>query len=143
MKLFFIIFLILSSFAFKVDASSSKSAKNVLGKDLGKCSDSPATGFNRTGYCSTDENDGGTHVVCATVTKKFLDFTKSKGNDLSTPNQKYQFPGLVPGNKWCLCALRWNEANAAGVAPPVHFESTDIKVLEFIKMKTLKKSRQD
>jgi len=116
-----------------------ESAENVLGKKLIKCSDSPVTGFNRTGYCTTDALDNGTHVVCATVTKKFLDYTKSKGNDLSTPKPQYQFPGLVPGNKWCLCALRWNEANAAGVAPLVHLESTDKKVLEFVSLDSLKK----
>jgi uncharacterized protein (DUF2237 family) len=117
----------------------SMNKKNVLGSELHKCCDSPKTGYYRNGYCHTDPTDHGTHVVCAIVTKEFLEFTKSRGNDLSTPNPNNQFPGLVPGNRWCLCALRWLEAQSAGVAPKVELESTHQKALEFIDLETLKK----
>lgn len=112
---------------------------NVLGSALTKCSDSPTTGFFRNGYCHTNLSDQGTHVICATVTKKFLDFTKSKGNDLSTPRPEYNFPGLVPGNKWCLCALRWNEANEGKSAPQIDLKATHSKALVYINLSTLKK----
>ena len=112
--------------------------KNILGTELKLCCSSPVTGFYRNGYCHTGPTDRGTHIVCATVSKEFLDFTKSKGNDLSTPHPEYNFPGLVPGNKWCLCALRWMEAYRAGKAPKIDFEATDSKFLDYIDLKTLK-----
>ncbi len=100
------------------------------------------TGFYRNGFCHTGPTDHGTHIVCATVTKEFLDFTKSKGNDLSTPRPEYNFPGLIPGNQWCLCALRWMEAFRAGKAPKLDLEATESHMLEYIDLETLKKFAQ-
>ena len=92
----------------------------------------PMTGFFRDGYCHTNNMDQGTHVVCAVMTDEFLEFTKSCGNDLSTPRPEYQFPGLKAGDHWCLCVLRWKEAHEEGVAPPIKPEATHEKTLEFI-----------
>ena len=83
--------------------------KNILGTELQSCCNDPITGFLRDGYCRTNQMDLGTHVICAVVTDEFLEFTKSKGNDLSTPRPEYQFPGLTAGDGWCLCAIRWKE----------------------------------
>ncbi len=113
--------------------------KNVLGTDLKLCCSSPVTGFNRDGFCCTGPEDFGTHVVCAQVTKEFLDFTKSKGNDLSSARPEYNFQGLVPGDKWCLCASRWMEAYKAGKAPKIDLEATDEKMLEYIDIQKLKR----
>lgn len=113
--------------------------KNVLGTELKQCCTNPITGYYRNGYCHTGPTDHGTHIVCATVTKDFLEFTKSKGNDLITPLPAYQFPGLVPGNKWCLCALRWLEAFKAGKAPKIDLEATDEHMLNYIDKETLLK----
>ncbi|MCF6442649.1 DUF2237 domain-containing protein [Pseudoalteromonas luteoviolacea] len=113
-------------------------AKNVLGGDLEVCCIDPLTGFMRDGYCNTNDMDHGTHVVCAIVTAEFLAFTKARGNDLSTPAPQYQFPGLKPGDGWCLCALRWKEAYIAGFAPPVKLSATHEKVLEYIDLDVLK-----
>ena len=110
---------------------------NVFGQPLELCCDNPKTGFYRDGFCNTGSIDLGTHVVCAEMTKEFLDYTKSKGNDLSTPNPIYDFPGLKPGDCWCLCALRWKEAFEAGVAPNVKLESTNDKALEYLTMNQL------
>ena len=104
--------------------SNSSMPKNVLGSSLQMCCTDPMTGFYRNGNCQTGPDDYGTHVICARMTEEFLTFTKSRGNDLSTPNPRYRFPGLRPGDQWCLCALRWKEALNAGVAPPVLLEST-------------------
>lgn len=95
-----------------------KNSRNVLGEDLQVCSLDPITGFQRQGKCETDEDDLGTHVVCAEVTDAFLSFTRSRGNDLTTPAPNLGFPGLKPGDRWCLCVSRWKEAYEAGVAPP-------------------------
>jgi len=111
---------------------SEDRAKNILGTDLQLCCTDPMTGFFRDGYCNTSRMDHGTHVVCAIVTEEFLAFTKSKGNDLSTPHPEYQFPGLKPGDCWCLCALRWKEAYETGVAPPIKPEATHEKALEIV-----------
>lgn len=105
-------------------------ATNVLGGPLAICSADPLTGWARDGCCNTDGNDHGRHVVCAVVTKEFLAFSKSAGNDLSTPRPEYGFPGLVPGNRWCLCAARWEEARLAGFAPEVVLAATHAKALE-------------
>lgn len=113
-------------------------SKNVLGGTLQTCCTDPVTGFYRDGKCNTGPQDYGTHVVCAEMTKEFLDFTKSRGNDLSTPISAYRFPGLKPGDKWCLCALRWKEALDAGVAPPVVLERTHQKALQYVSLKELK-----
>jgi len=106
--------------------------RNVLGGALGTCCSNPATGFYRDGYCRTGPGDSGSHVVCAIMTREFLDFTRSRGNDLSSPMPYFNFPGLKPGDRWCLCASRWKEAFEAGMAPPVILEATHAKVLDFI-----------
>jgi uncharacterized protein (DUF2237 family) len=110
-------------------------AKNVLGAPLQACCTSPLTGFYRTGYCDTGAGDLGVHVVCAQVTAEFLAFSRSRGNDLSTPAPG--FPGLEPGDRWCLCASRWQEALEAGVAPPVVLAATHISALEFVDLDDL------
>ncbi|NJL74525.1 MAG: DUF2237 domain-containing protein [Saprospiraceae bacterium] len=114
-----------------------ESAENVLGAPLQVCCTAPMTGFYRDGNCNTGPQDYGTHVVCAQVTEEFLAFTKSRGNDLMTPVPAYRFPGLRPGDKWCLCALRWKEALEAGVAPPVVLASTHKKALQFVRLEEL------
>lgn len=113
--------------------------KNVLGGALIACSISPMTGFYRDGCCKTSNEDRGTHTVCAQITDEFLSFTKSKGNDLSTPIPAYSFPGLKAGDFWCLCAIRWKEALEAGKAPRIRLEATHEKTLEFIGIEELKK----
>lgn len=112
-------------------------AKNVLGSQLEHCCTDPMTGFYRDGLCRTGGGDFGAHVVCAQMTAAFLNFTKAKGNDLSTPAPLYQFPGLKPGDRWCLCASRWQEAMAAGVAPPVVLASTHASALEYVSIHDL------
>ncbi len=109
-----------------------KKLKNVLGGELRPCCFQPITGFYRDGYCRTGEEDIGTHVICAVMTEEFLHYTKSKGNDLSTPIPHFNFPGLKPGDQWCLCASRWKQAYLAGMAPEVVLEATHKKVLEFV-----------
>ena len=113
-------------------------ATNVLGTTLQACCFDPKTGYFRDGYCKTRMDDVGTHVVCAVVTQEFLTFTKSRGNDLETPFPQYDFPGLKPGDKWCLCVLRWKEALDAGVAPPVVLESTHKVALKYVTLEDLK-----
>lgn len=117
--------------------------KNVFGEDLIECSSKPLTGYFRDGCCSTDSRDLGLHVICAEVTDKFLKFSKLKGNDLCVPHPEMEFPGLKPGDRWCLCALRWKEAFDAGVAPPVILSATNEKVLEIIELADLKKYALD
>ncbi|MBE7939714.1 MULTISPECIES: DUF2237 domain-containing protein [Ramlibacter] len=112
-------------------------ALNVLGTELVACSYDPLTGFFRDGCCHTDEQDHGTHVVCARMTADFLAYSRSRGNDLVTARPEYRFAGLRPGDRWCLCALRWKEALAAGVAPPVHLEATHAKALEIVTLAQL------
>ncbi len=106
--------------------------KNVLGTALQLCSSNPRTGFYRNGFCETGADDAGTHTVCAVVTQDFLDYTLSRGNDLITPRPDYNFPGLNPGDRWCLCALRWQEALRAGEAPPVVLDATNEKTLDYV-----------
>ena len=113
------------------------SAVNILGSALEPCCFDPMTGFFRDGFCKTNHLDTGTHVVCAVITEEFLSFTKSRGNDLSTPRLEYDFPGLKPGDCWCLCALRWKEAHEAGVAPPIKPTSTHARTLELIEKNVL------
>lgn len=120
---------------------TEKKAKNILGGDLQSCCTNPMTGFFRDGYCHTNHLDHGTHVVCAVMTDEFLSFTRSQGNDLSTPVPAYDFPGLKAGDGWCLCALRWKEAYEAGVAPPIKAESTHEKVLDYIPKEVLNNFR--
>lgn len=112
-------------------------SKNVLGAALVPCSLDPLTGFYRDGCCETGPQDVGRHVVCARVTRAFLDFTRSRGNDLETPRPEYGFVGLKEGDRWCLCAGRWREALEAGVAPPVVLESTHEGALREVTMEAL------
>lgn len=118
-------------------------AKNVLGTQLEICCNSPLTGFYRDGKCNTGAGDMGAHIVCAQVTEAFLSFTQSKGNDLSTPVPSYNFPGLKPGDCWCLCASRWKEALDAGVAPPVVLGATHASALEYVSLNELKQHALD
>ena len=119
-------------------------ALNVLGEPLVPCSFEPLTGFFRDGCCKTDEQDIGSHLVCAIVTDDFLQFSLSKGNDLITPRPEYRFPGLVSGDQWCLCINRWIEAVQAKYAPMIKLESTNIKALELVTLDFLKQySGQD
>ncbi|MEH2240687.1 DUF2237 family protein [Nostoc sp.] len=114
-------------------------AKNVIGGNLEACCTSPMTGFYRDGFCRTGGQDFGSHVVCAEVTSEFLEFTKSRGNDLSTPVPDANFPGLKPGDRWCLCASRWQEALDTGVACPVILSATHARALEVVSLDELKK----
>jgi len=114
-----------------------KEAKNVLGGELKTCCMDPMTGFYRDGKCNTGADDRGVHVVCAVVTEDFLGYSRSCGNDLITPNPMFGFPGLKPGDKWCLCAARWKEAYEAGVAPPVVLASTHEKALQIVSLDVL------
>jgi len=120
-----------------MDEITTKS-KNVIGTPLKGCCSDPMTGFYRDGFCRTGTGDHGVHVVCARVTAEFLAYSKKQGNDLSTPVPEYSFPGLTPGDCWCLCAPRWQEALEAGMAPQVRLESTHISALEFINLSDLK-----
>jgi uncharacterized protein (DUF2237 family) len=113
-------------------------AKNVLGEDLIPCSTDPMTGYYRDGCCNTGQGDMGLHLVCAEMTSEFLEFSMSRGNDLSTPRPEYQFPGLKPGDNWCICMQRWKEAASAGVAPKIHLARTHISALEFADLDELK-----
>ena len=111
---------------------------NVLGEQLANCSSAPLTGFYRDGCCRTGPDDLGSHVVCIQATAEFLEFSKSRGNDLSTPVDDFGFPGLNPGDRWCLCALRWKEALEAGHAPRVVLTSTHEAVLNYVDLSDLK-----
>ncbi|EKQ69714.1 hypothetical protein OsccyDRAFT_2356 [Leptolyngbyaceae cyanobacterium JSC-12] len=112
-------------------------ARNVLGGTLQACCTSPMTGFYRDGFCNTGAGDVGAHIVCAQVTQEFLDYTKAQGNDLSTPVPAFNFPGLKPGDRWCLCASRWKEALDDGIAPPVVLEATHASALEYVSLADL------
>lgn len=112
-------------------------AKNVLGSQLENCSSDPMTGFFRDGCCNTGPEDVGLHTLCAEMTDQFLAFSKERGNDLSTPNPMFQFPGLKAGDRWCLCVLRWKEAYEAGMAPGVNLKATHMSVLEFVDLEHL------
>ncbi|MFB6229745.1 MAG: DUF2237 family protein [Salinibacter sp.] len=116
----------------------AQESKNVLGGTLQSCSSDPETGFYRTGRCETGPQDLGRHVVCAEMTQEFLQYTKRQGNDLITPRPEMNFPGLEPGDRWCLCATRWLEAVEAGVAPPVVLASTNEVALEEVDLEILK-----
>ena len=118
-------------------------ASNVLGTPLETCSLDPMTGFYRDGCCSTGAGDTGTHTVCALMTQEFLEFTKARGNDLSTPRPEFRFPGLKPGDRWCLCASRWKEALDAGAAPQVVLAATHATTLEYVSLAELKAHRAE
>lgn len=116
---------------------------NALGTELEECSSAPLTGFFRDGSCDTNAQDIGSHTVCAVVTQAFLEFSRDKGNDLVTPLPEYGFPGLKPGDRWCLCAGRWQEALDAGAAPRVAIRATHRKALEVVALEDLKKYAVD
>ena len=111
--------------------------QNVLGQPIQPCSHEPMTGFFRDGCCHTDESDQGSHTVCVRVSAEFLEFSKQVGNDLSTAWPDYGFPGLKPGDQWCLCAARWEQARQAGLAPPVLLDSTHQRALEVCALEDL------
>ncbi len=121
-----------------MNGSTPIKARNVLGGELKTCSLAPLTGWYRDGCCNTGPGDVGSHLVCAQVTQEFLLFSRSRGNDLITPRPEYRFPGLKPGDRWCLCVMRWLEAYEAGCAPPVDLEATHIAALEFVDLEVLK-----
>jgi uncharacterized protein (DUF2237 family) len=116
---------------------------NVLGEPLQSCSTQPLTGFFRDGCCRTAPEDLGLHTVCVELTREFLAFSKARGNDLSTPQPHFGFPGLKPGQRWCLCAARWREALVAGAAPRVYLRSTDISTLQVVALADLKRYAAD
>ena len=118
-------------------------AVNVLGEPLQLCGDNPVTGFFRDGYCNTCKVDFGSHTVCIQATKEFLMFSKSKGNDLSTPIPEYGFEGVRPGDSWCLCAARWWEAYQEDMAPKIHLTRTHRRALEVIPLDVLRKYAVD
>ena len=113
-------------------------ARNVLRMPLVPCSFDPLTGFYRDGCCQTDEHDAGSHVICAKLTVGFLNYQMDRGNDLITPRPEHRFRGLQPGDRWCVCALRWREARAAGHAPPLVLECTHERALDFVELEVLK-----
>jgi len=126
------------------NAESNPSAgRNVLGGPLIACCTDPVTGYYRDGYCRTGPGDMGVHTVCAVMTDEFLDFTVARGNDLVTPLPEFRFPGLKPGDAWCLCATRWKEAYDAGCAPPVKLQATHAGTLEFVSLDELKEHAVD
>jgi uncharacterized protein (DUF2237 family) len=116
---------------------------NVLGEPLVPCSHNPVTGFFRDGCCNTSAEDFGLHTVCVRVTAEFLEFSRSRGNDLTTPHTEFGFPGLRPGDQWCLCAARWQEALEAGAAPRVILQATHAATLRVVKLKNLKEHAID
>ena len=112
--------------------------RNVLGGPLGTCSERPLTGFFRDGCCNTSDEDVGRHTVCVVLTAEFLEFSKAAGNDLSTPRPEFDFPGLQPGDRWCLCAARWRQAWEAGSAPRVVLNATNEATLDIVPLDALK-----
>jgi uncharacterized protein (DUF2237 family) len=115
----------------------NEDALNVLGTQLVPCSYDPLTGYFRDGCCNTDENDRGSHVICAKMTQEFLDFLLIQGNDLISPRPEYRFNGLKAGDRWCVCALRWKQAYESGVAPKVVLESTHVRALIYVTLQQL------
>ena len=116
---------------------SKADARNVLDSPLEPCGLDPVTGFYRDGCCNTGSDDHGSHTVCAEVTESFLAYSRRVGNDLSTPRPEFGFAGLKPGDRWCVCAARWQEAYDAGVAPPVHLAATHERALDIIALEVL------
>ena len=121
------------------DTGSQRRARNVLGGMLELCSLDPRTGFTRNGCCETGPEDVGSHTVCAEMTAEFLAFSRSRGNDLSTPHPEWGFAGLQPGDRWCLCAPRWQEALEAGMAPRVVLRATHVMALEYCALEDLQR----
>jgi uncharacterized protein len=124
----------------RFENATMPSAKNVLGTNLQPCSMKPLTGFYRNGCCDTGPDDVGQHLVCTRVTAEFLAHQRSIGNDLSTPHPLYGFPGLKPGDQWCVCVTRWKQSFEAGMAAPVVLEATHISTLEYVDLDDLKKN---
>jgi hypothetical protein len=120
-----------------------RESRNVLGLPLTVCSERPVTGFFRDGCCNTGPEDAGSHTVCALMTAEFLEFSRRAGNDLSTPMPEYGFPGLKPGDRWCLCAPRWQQALEAGMAPKVILAATHEGALDYCSLADLKKHAVD
>lgn len=116
---------------------------NVFDEAIESCSEQPLTGFFRDGCCNTSDQDAGSHTVCVQVTAEFLEFSRFRGNDLSTPQPEFGFPGLEPGDRWCLCAARWLEAHEHGMAPKVYLRRTHKRALEIVPMATLRKFAVD
>jgi uncharacterized protein len=125
------------------DERARPEQRNVLGERLVECSSRPSTGFFRSGCCETDASDHGAHVVCVQVTAEFLAFSKQHGNDLSTPVPDFGFPGLQPGDRWCVCAARWREALEAGTAPRVVLAATHERALDYVPLEDLKRHALD
>lgn len=118
-------------------------SENVFGEVLEVCSEKPLTGFFRDGCCNTGEQDAGSHTVCVQVTRDFLEFSRFRGNDLSTPRPEFGFPGLNAGDRWCLCAERWREAHAAGMAPRIFLRSTHKRALDIVPIEVMKQFAVD
>ena len=116
---------------------------NVFGEPMEDCSENPVTGFFRDGCCNTGDDDPGSHTVCIRVTREFLEFSRSRGNDLTTPHPEFEFPGLKPGDRWCLCAARWVEAYRQGMAPRVMLKATHERALEVVPLAVLRKYAAD
>jgi uncharacterized protein (DUF2237 family) len=125
------------------DERARPEQRNVLGERLVECSSRPLTGFFRSGCCETDASDHGAHVVCVQVTAEFLAFSKQHGNDLSTPVPDFGFPGLQPGDRWCVCAARWREALEASTAPRVVLAATHERALDYVPLEDLKRHALD
>lgn len=121
-------------------SKTSEPPRNVLGGELEPCCFNPKTGYFRDGFCRTDAHDIGSHTICAEMTSEFLEFTRSRGNDLSTPRPESHFPGLTPGDRWCVCAARWREAYEAGCAPPVILEACHEKALSVVSIDALQEA---
>ena len=116
---------------------------NVLGEELASCSENPITGYFRDGCCNTEPADVGSHTVCVRVTAEFLEYSRDAGNDLTTPHEEFGFPGLRPGDQWCLCAARWQEALDAGAPPMVVLQATHAACLRIVKLADLKRHAVD
>lgn len=119
-------------------ATPKDNPRNVVGGTLEPCCFAPKTGYYRDGFCRTDSHDRGSHTVCAEMTAEFLEYTGSRGNDLTTPRPEFNFPGLKPGDRWCVCAARWQEAYAAGHAPPVVIEACHERALSIVSIEALR-----
>ena len=128
---------------FDPKAPGGNTARNVLGGPLAECGSKPLTGFYRDGCCNTGRDDHGVHTVCALMTREFLEFSRARGNDLSTPMPDVGFPGLKAGDRWCLCAARWREALKAGSAPRVVLTATHERTLDYVSLEDLKKHAID
>ena len=119
--------------------NSVEKQKNVFGEEIETCCESPITGFFRDGFCHTDDTDEGVHTICVSMTEDFLEFSKSEGNDLSTPRPEFNFPGLKEGDGWCLCAERWVEAYEVSMAPKLYIKRTNLRTLDIVPLEILKK----